>query len=641
MRLLQSSRSRIGVVLAILAAVVGAGLYLRSVDIERDRAAELARVLVEEEPLAPPVTTGVTLWLPAAAANDVEPYDGLVYAATSAGLVAYDESGRVARRYTTLDGLPENTLTCLERFEGRLFVGTKTSGLVAFDGTRFTRYRFVRPAASSVTALRAAAGELLVGTFDAGLFEYDGTSFTRRHQEQAGSGLQQVTAILDDGPRLYAGSYDAGLFAWRDGSVKELREADGLASDRVTGLAARDGRIFVATDMGVSALDGDRATVVDTTPAATGIAATGDGCFLSSLTRGVSPLADGASAFRAVADRAPLAALTAPARGVKVENEIVWAMTDEGLYAIDPRGANRFERFGEPVGDSGAALSSAHVTALAFDASGRLWAGYFDGGVDPLDPASGARLEHLDDPSLREVNAIVAAPGSRELWIATSKGLATFDGTRRASWRGASDGLVGENVAGLALGVGPDGASVAVATNRGLTVVDGARLRSITAFHGLPNNHVYAVTALGGRTYVGTLGGLAEVDGLRVGRTFTTSTSRLGHNWVSALAAIDGKLYIGTYGGGVSTLLPTGELVTADETAGLEINPGAMLAVDGRLYAGTLDSGLLALDVAAGRWTKVATALGSLDVSALAADASYLYVGTENGITRIARSSLS
>ena len=37
-----------------------------------------------------------------------------------AGLEVYDETGRLTRRYTTLDGLPENTLTCLERYHERL-----------------------------------------------------------------------------------------------------------------------------------------------------------------------------------------------------------------------------------------------------------------------------------------------------------------------------------------------------------------------------------------------------------------------------------------------------------------------------------------------------------------------------------------
>jgi ligand-binding sensor domain-containing protein len=206
---------------------------------------------------------------------------------------------------------------------------------------------------------------------------------------------------------------------------------------------------------------------------------------------------------------------------------------------------------------------------------------------------------------------------------------------------GERDGLAGGNVAAIALGAGRDGTGVAAATSIGLSVVEGPVARSITAFHGLPNNHAYAVAVAGGRTYVGTLGGLAEVEGLRVRRVFTRADSKLPHNWVNALAAADGRVYVGTYGGGVATLMPSGDLVVAEETAGLEVNPGAMAVVGRRLYVGTLRSGLYALDLDSGRWTRISAVLSSTNVTAIAADATYLYVGTEHGITRVERAALS
>jgi ligand-binding sensor domain-containing protein len=227
------------------------------------------------------------------------------------------------------------------------------------------------------------------------------------------------------------------------------------------------------------------------------------------------------------------------------------------------------------------------------------------------------------------------------VWVATSRGLATFDAGRKTRVMGEREGVAGPNVAGIALGAGADGAGVAVATNKGLTVISGGVARTLTAFQGLPNNHAYAVAVAGSRTYVGTLGGLAEVDAMRDGRVFTVADSKLPHNWVNAVAALDGRVYVGTYGGGVATLLPTGELVAAEETAGLQVNPGAMAVVGRRLYVGTLDRGLYALDVDTGRWTQVAAALSSKNVTAIAADRTYLYLGTENGITRIERSALS
>ena len=60
-----------------------------------------------------------------------------------------------------------------------------------------------------------------------------------------------------------------------------------------------------------------------------------------------------------------------------------------------------------------------------------------------------------------------------------------------------------------------------------------------------------------------SFGGLAEIDSMKVGRTFSVANSRLPHNWVNALASFEGRLYIGTYGGGVAALMPSGEVVVS------------------------------------------------------------------------------
>jgi ligand-binding sensor domain-containing protein len=627
-------------VVGLLAAAVWLVLFLAGVGPGED----LDRVVVEETELFPPEQAGVALWLPGAVALDVEPFDGRVYAATEAGLVAYEPDGRLARRYTTLDGLPENALTCLERYEGRLYVGTRESGLLAFDGSRFTQYRFVRPEARRVTALRAAGGELLVGTFDAGLFEFDGGGFARRRAAEAGDACRQVTALLADGSRVYAGTFGDGLFAWREGRVDRIGPAEGLPSRRVTGLASRGGAVLVATDLGVAELGGDgRATVVAAAPNVTAVAAGASDAWTASLTQGVAALPQTGLTLRAVADSlglggGPAVAGLPPggALNLEVEDGVLWAMTSAGLFACEAPGAGaRFEPFGAPAHTG---LSAGHVAALAVDARGRLWVGYFDGGIDVLDPATGERLERVEDPDLWEVNAILAEPDRERVWVASSVGLATFDNGRKTRLLGERDGLVGANVAGVA-GGGP-GADLAVATNKGVSLFDGTVTRSLTGFHGLPNNHVYAVAAFGGRTYAGTLGGLAEIDGRRVVRTLTTANSHLPHNWINGLAELDGRLFVGTYGGGVAAVAAGGELVRFEETAGLDVNPGAMLAAGGRLYVGTLAGGAYAYDAASGRWTRVAAALGSRNVTALAADEDYVYFGTENGLARVDRAAL-
>ena len=74
-----------------------------------------------------------------------------------------------------------------------------------------------------------------------------------------------------------------------------------------------------------------------------------------------------------------------------------------------------------------------------------------------------------------------------------------------------------------------------------------------------------------------------------------------------------------------------------EPTAGLEVNPGAMAVVGNRLFVGTLRSGVWMLDFDSRRWTKVEAVLSSDNVTAIAANDRYVFLGTENGITRIER----
>jgi ligand-binding sensor domain-containing protein len=175
-----------------------------------------------------------------------------------------------------------------------------------------------------------------------------------------------------------------------------------------------------------------------------------------------------------------------------------------------------------------------------------------------------------------------------------------------------------------------------LATAGGLTEIFGERARSITAFHGLASNHLYTSAAVGSRLFVGSLAGLAELEGLRVVRTYKTSNSRLSHDWVTALAEADGTLYIGTNGGGVDALLPTGELVSfADERGRFEVNQNAMQYDGVRLFVGTSDRGLLVYNTRARSWKQISAGLTSQSVTAITTDDQFVYVGTSNGLVRI------
>ena len=629
---------------------------------ERERA--VAEVVVEESRLRAPATDGLSLYLNAADVRAAVDFNGGTYLATSGGLVALDGDDTVKRRYTTFDGLPENDLTALAVFRDRLFIGTASSGLIAFDGSAFTGYGFKKPKATRVSVLRATGTELLIGTIDGGLFEYDGERFSRRLNSATGADFSRVTALLDLDSRLYIGTQDRGLYVWREAHIDHLDTNSGLPSPHVTALSALpsrledEGVIAVATDFGVVAMGEDNEVKpLSDRPNVSSLAVSGGRLWAGLFTGGVLDIATGVAGDKpsTAVESASLAEVaglpqSSPAV-VTAYGGRLWALTREGAFARDESGDGpAFDRVaGSLVADG--VISSGHITGLATDGLSRLWVGYFDRGIDTIAPGTSERLSHIEDDRVREVNFISFDREGDRTFAATSRGLVSFDGRlNQTVFTREKNGLINDSIAHITFAdaspsyqasTNPvvNSAServLVLATAGGLTEVYGGRARSLTAFHGLASNHLYTSAAVGSRLFVGSLAGLVELEGLRVVRTYKTSNSRLSHDWVSAIAELNGTLYVGTNGGGVDALLPTGEWVNfADELGGFEVNQNAMHADGERVYVGTSDRGLLVYNTRDRRWTKVSAGLASQNVTAITSDDEFVYVGTLNGLVRI------
>jgi len=180
-----------------------------------------------------------------------------------------------------------------------------------------------------------------------------------------------------------------------------------------------------------------------------------------------------------------------------------------------------------------------------------------------------------------------------------------------------------------------------VATPAGLSFVDAGGVRSLYVFQGLVNNHVYTVATRGTQTVAGTLGGVSVLADDTVRANYTTANSHLKHNWITALVQVGDEWFAGAYGAGVLRLDKSGEWHSfPDLPAGLVVNPNAMTVSGGLVYAGTLDRGLFVYDRSSGRWTNTTRGLPSRNVTALVAGNGYVYVGTDNGLVRMAEGSL-
>ena len=666
---MRRARGRVVIVAAVCAALLIPAIVLYVVRLnqtitgERERQLAELRVDVTEQLLRAPATDGLTLYLDASDARAVATFGGVGYLATSGGLIALDEGGNVQRRYTTLDGLPENELTALAVFRDRLFAGTANSGLVAFDGQSFTGYRLIKPKAAHISVLVSTESELLIGTLDGGLFEYNGERFTRRFNSAAGADFSRVTALLPFESRLYVGTQDQGLFVWREAHIEHLTVNEGLPSPHVTAIVALPsnfsdkGAVAIATDFGVVALgDENELRQISSRPNITSLAINGGRLWAGMFGGGIVDLsannaapADGAREKSLARSDTVGLPESAPATVFSSEGKI-WALTGEGAFARDERATRpAFESVaGALVQDR--VLTAGHITTLAGDAAGRLWVGYFDRGIDVIATETSERLSHIEDERVREINYLTLDRNEDRMLAATSRGLVVFgSGLKQTVMTREQGGLINDSVAHVSFGdiespllasngLAPVSRSrtMVLATAGGLTEVLGGRARSITAFHGLASNHLYSSASIGSRLFVGSLAGLAELEGLRVVRTYKTSNSRLSHDWVSALAEAGGTLYVGTNGGGVDALFPSGEWMSfADELGKFEVNQNAMHYDGDRLYVGTSDRGLLVYNTRDRGWIRISAGLASQNVTAITSDDRFVYVGTLNGLMLI------
>jgi ligand-binding sensor domain-containing protein len=319
-------------------------------------------------------------------------------------------------------------------------------------------------------------------------------------------------------------------------------------------------------------------------------------------------------------------------------------ITRDGLVAVTNDGL--IERSGgedswRPVlRGARALLTDNNISALAFAPDGALWIGYFDRGLDVAAIGGDVeRVTHREDEHIFCVNRILADDRNARIDVGTANGLALFDEHGKLERvLGKREGLIAEDVTD----VESYGAGLAVATPAGITFLGREGAESLYAFEGLVNNHVYALGVSQNRVLAGTLGGISLLQDKNVVRNFTVTNSQLKHNWITAIVPVGDGWFVGTYGAGVMQFGSDGRFTAFEPaTRPMEVNPNAMLVTQAHVLAGTLSDGLYIYDRDTDRWRQWTAGLPSMNVTALAERDGEIYIGTDNGLVRIAERSLA
>jgi ligand-binding sensor domain-containing protein len=640
-----------------LVAAVGLSTYVAAIRPARKfiddahrlglRTADAVAVVVEgERDLGAARPRDARLWTATREVRDVAAVAGRTVVLTSGGAVLSSRGSRGgARLLTTLDGLGDVDLRVAAPFGDGVALGG-ADGRITLLGPERVRILRVGQARGPVQELVASGGLLFAAWLGGGAVALEpagGRAVALDAEPGKGrrADLGSVSALAVDRSR-YALGTTAGHVHVGDG--RGLRQVcTAVPGGRVMALAFDGDALLVGTPLGLFQADG-RGACTQLRGDLLVTALRGDGPLLHVATfdDGVHVLDRSGGAVRQAAHLLPrtrvdhLRALGGDLAGTLA------AVGPGGAHALTSTAARPLDL--PRAGDGDGRLHGGHVTALLRGPAGRLWVGTFEHGITLLGPGGDVvgHLPRQPEATARQVNALALLPDTGEVAVATVRGIVLVGeaGERRLT---PQEGLVGNEVSAVA--VARDGALLA-ATNRGLTVLHRAggrdAARTIGAFHGLGNNHSYAVAESGRTLFVGTLGGLALVRDLKVEKTLAAGRGPLRHSWVTALvpAREAGAVWVGTNGGGVARVTEDGtvESVAPDEP-GFHVNPGALALdpVSGALVAGTLERGALLIDPRTRTVRPIRVPLPSLFVSAVLVDADYLYLGTDRGLLRVPR----
>ncbi len=568
-------------------------------------------------------------------------FKGEFYLCGASGLFRYDNHGVLLKHYRPGQELASSPLLRVsagvlkDAKEPELLMVTATEGVLAFNGADFRQILPADTDARSITSLLPlGSGQLLIGTRKRGVLVYDGQKLQAFHPSLA---ALHVTELAGNESDLWIGTQDRGVVHWQAGRTETFAEAQGMPDPQVFSIAVLNEKAYVGTAVGIAEFDNGRfVRVLAPGLFARALYVNGGTLFAAGSGDGIAEISPQPQRMQSLLRSAAHGVSGVQqifAQGDSAQGDSLYAVTATALYQKDGQ-RNGWRRVLSP---QSVTLADRNISSLAIDGMNRLWVGYFDRGLDVFEPNLRSAT-HFEDDNVFCVNRILPNAANGTVAVATANGLVLFDQLgRKQQVLGRADGLLADHVTDAAL----YGNGMVLATPAGLTFLDPAGPRSLYAFHGLVNNHVYTVAASGKEVVAGTLGGISILENENVAANYTVATRGLSHNWISAIVRAGNDWIVGTYGGGIVRLLADGHFEPFDLATGkFEVYPNAMLATGDHVFAGTLGKGLYVYNRSSNRWSVITQGLPSLTVTALAAGNGFIYVGTDNGLVRIPEQNL-
>jgi ligand-binding sensor domain-containing protein/serine phosphatase RsbU (regulator of sigma subunit) len=181
---------------------------------------------------------------------------GNLWILTFGGVSCYQ--GESFINYTPVQGIAD-AYGSMEDKKGNVWFNMGTSGIVHFDGKKFTSYALSQgfPNSSTTCMLEDRVGNIWFGTYARGIHCFDGKSLTTYGVKQGLIDNSISCCIMDKKGDLWFGSH-GGIFCYNGKSFINYTTAQGLPSNFILSiLEDRSGKLWIGTDDGgLSCFDG-------------------------------------------------------------------------------------------------------------------------------------------------------------------------------------------------------------------------------------------------------------------------------------------------------------------------------------------------------------------------------------------------
>jgi ligand-binding sensor domain-containing protein len=554
--------------------------------------------------------------------------------ASSGGVIVL-EGGTIVKTITSADGLLGSRARSLSAVtEGVWVGGVDGLTLLAQDLTIVKTVKLRR-----VQRVVNFGSHSWFATYGKGLYRSAGDGAPK--PISAGRWRTRLTDMVVVNGELWVSSAGAGIARLNQNGkiVGTFSRVGGLASDMVWDLAVDGDRVFVGTAAGISMIKGVKVLTVAPVARASKKLPVRDVRSVSVDAKHIYLATYGAGAFRirrgASTPVKVAGAGSANSRAILSSASGVWLAHQRGLHRSIERRRLR------PVLSGG--LPSGDITSMT-KAFGKVWIGTFSGGLAALKGKKVSTVEGASrrwglDGRINDLATTLESSGKQRLWIATDRGLWSFDGRRFD--RADAEGAPGK-VHVTALHVDNKGA-LWVASTRTLSRRQHGQWTAWTGDKDVPILQLHSVTTdARGTVWVGSLHGLLEFrPSTGTFRHHTVASGALPVDWVTSVVPYGGGIVAGTYHGGLSFYDGTAFTIVSEGKDGLPagwVNPHAISVVNSRLWVGTLDRGLVVGTAGAWRHLTISDGLPSDDVTAVLKHGSETLVATRAGLARVTSS---